>query len=148
MISNKCYTCIGVDQGVDNVKQCSLEDGLPVSYCPSEDLFDWCLVFQAFSKRLNTTIFRRECVSERFCSADMLCADQDFVDCNYECCEGDLCNDFYLKKESTTVEPDNIQLNGKKTTESSALVGDTAGKVNRTEGERVDHRWISGVIDG
>ncbi|CAB3986581.1 Hypothetical predicted protein [Paramuricea clavata] len=93
-VSKKCYFCLGQEKDVDNIAACSTDNNLDVEECPLEDLFDKCVVVQAFSLSKNTTIFKRECTSRRLCEERRICSDPDFSDCRYECCTGDLCNSF------------------------------------------------------
>ena len=98
-VSKKCYLCLGDKKGVDNIEACSTISSLDIEECPSEDHFDKCIVVQAFSLSKNTTIFKRECTSRRFCEERKICSDLDFSDCRYECCSGDLCNHFDFKND-------------------------------------------------
>ena len=98
-ISTKCYHCSGEAKGHNNVEACSTDNSLKIEKCPLEDRFDECIVLQAFSSSLNSTIFKRECTSERFCSTGTPCSNPDYLDCRYQCCTGDLCNDFDFKSD-------------------------------------------------
>ena len=79
-----------------------MQNDLAVENCSIEDHFDKCIVFQAFSKRFNRTVFKRECASERFCAQESVCSDLDYKDCKFECCTGDLCNNFGFKSTQPT----------------------------------------------
>ena len=93
-VSKRCYYCIEEDEGKDNVALCSNENDLIIEDCSLDDLFDKCIVVQAFSRSKNTTIFKRECTTRRYCEERTACSDEDLTDCRYECCTGDLCNNF------------------------------------------------------
>ena len=79
---------MGEEKGQDNIKACAVQNDLAVENCSIEDHFDKCIVFQAFSKRFNRTVFKRECASERFCAQESVCSDPDYKDCKFECCTG------------------------------------------------------------
>lgn len=85
---------MGEEADTDNIAACSTETNLDIEHCPSEDYFDKCIVVRAFSRSKNTTIFKRECTSHRLCEERDACSDPDFSDCRFECCSGDLCNNF------------------------------------------------------
>lgn len=87
------------EEGADNIANCSIENGLDIEECPLDDLFDKCIVVQAFSHSKNTTIFKRECTSRRYCEERTFCSNEDYTDCRYECCSGDLCNNFGFANE-------------------------------------------------
>lgn len=72
-----------------------------------DDHFDKCIVVQAFSRSKNTTIFKRECTTKRYCEERTACSDEDLTDCRYECCSGDLCNNFGFANDvgSNTLQP-------------------------------------------
>ena len=97
-----CYFCMGEKEGVDNVAACSSNDTLFIEECSLDDHFDKCVVVQAFSLSKNTTIFKRECTTRRLCEERSICSDPDFSDCRYECCTGDLCNNFNFTDEVAT----------------------------------------------
>jgi hypothetical protein len=97
---------MGEEKGVDNIAACSTNNGLDIEECSGEDHFDKCIVFQAFSLSKNTTIFKRECTTERFCEERKICSDPDFSDCRYECCAGDLCNSFDFTDNVNTSVPE------------------------------------------
>lgn len=93
---------MGDEAGQDNIEACSLKNELHTEECSSEDHFDKCMVFQAFSTRLNKTIFKRECTTEKFCTSAIVCNDPDYnTDCRFDCCTGDLCNNFDFKYDAT-----------------------------------------------
>ena len=96
---------MGEKQGVDNVAACSTNNTLSIEECSRDDHFDKCVVVQAFSLSKNTTIFKRECISRRFCEERRICSDPDFSDCRYECCTGDLCNNFNFTDDVATKTP-------------------------------------------
>ena len=104
-ISKMCYFCLGEKADVDNVAACSTNNTLFIEECSLEDHFDKCVVVQAFSLSKNTTIFKRECTSRRFCEERRICSDPDFSDCRYECCTGDLCNNFNFTDDVATKTP-------------------------------------------
>ncbi|XP_028393641.1 mucin-5AC-like [Dendronephthya gigantea] len=110
-ISTKCYFCIGEKKDGNNIELCSTDNDLEIEECELEDHFDKCIVIQAFSLSKNTTIFKRECSSRRFCEERKICADPDYSDCRYECCTGDLCNDFdFAADVSPTVSQPTVGL--------------------------------------
>lgn len=98
---------MGEGKGVDNIANCSVENDLQIEECSLDDLFDKCIVVQAFSRSKNTTIFKRECTSRRYCEERTACSNKDYTDCRYECCSGDLCNNFGFANEvgSNTLPP-------------------------------------------
>ncbi|XP_046850248.1 flocculation protein FLO11-like isoform X2 [Xenia sp. Carnegie-2017] len=96
-ISTKCYLCSEETGG------CSSENNLQIEHCSLEDHFDKCIVIQAFSRTKNLTVIKRECASQRSCEQRESCADPDFSDCRFECCSGDLCNNFNFTDDKATV---------------------------------------------
>ena len=93
------------EQGADNIAFCSMKNKLDIEECPVDDHFDKCIVVKAFSLSKNTTIFKRECTSRRLCEERKACSDPDFSDCQYECCSGDLCNNFDFTNNAVTNTP-------------------------------------------
>ena len=147
---------MGEEEGVDNIANCSIDNDLKIEECPLDDLFDKCIVVQAFSRSKNTTIFKRECTSRRYCEERTACSNEDYTDCRYECCSGELCNNFGFANElgSNTlpptvavttqkyqelVQPENVETvtTTERTEQTTVVPEDT------TQGNEVDPRQVT-----
>ena len=128
-ISKQCYYCLADEEGKNNIEACATHSKtINIEKCPTEDMFDRCLVFQAFNTKLNTTVVRRECSSERFCTEEGLCGDPDYSHCSFQCCFGNLCNDFDLEPFNKKIPGEQVGITTSPSTTTTTGENTSSGK--------------------
>ncbi|XP_028394100.1 uncharacterized protein LOC114518322 [Dendronephthya gigantea] len=113
----RCYIC--VTDYEDSVEEpgCSITSpNVIVRGCNIQHGFDRCISYRARNPRTGNTVFRRHCATPEMC--EYQCLFSHHTNCEKQCCNGDLCNDFKFGRYVGTSERPRVTSNVPVTTQS------------------------------